>query len=291
MKYLYEYSDILNTPFEAFMFDTLRIGSPVRPHFHHYAEIIYMISGTNNAVINEKEYCLKRGDMLLIYGGDIHSMSFTPGERTVFAGIKFNAARLTVNAGVTPKLSSLLTAARDQGARVNFGGDETKEYDIGSYFTDCVDELDEKRFGYDVAVQARLCLLMLTMMRIWKREGIDFSSLTGHVSEEELSFRNVLEYIDEHLEEGLKVEELAGRCNMSYSHFARKFRELYGQSCKEYIELLRIEKAEELLRFTDQSLNDIGQELGYADCSHFIRMFKKHKGVTPGSLRSGEMTV
>ena len=45
MNYLYEYSDILNTPYEAFEFDTLKNDFPVRPHFHHYVEFIYMLEG------------------------------------------------------------------------------------------------------------------------------------------------------------------------------------------------------------------------------------------------------
>ena len=96
---------------------------------------------------------------------------------------------------------------------------------------------------------------------------------------------NITEYIDLHLDEDLKVSDLAKRCNMSYSHFAKSFREMYGRSCKEHLEMLRVEKAEEMLKFTDYSLSDIAQELGYSDSSHFIREFKKHKGVTPGSVR------
>ncbi|MDE5597394.1 MAG: helix-turn-helix transcriptional regulator, partial [Lachnospiraceae bacterium] len=72
---------------------------------------------------------------------------------------------------------------------------------------------------------------------------------------------------------------------LSYSHFAKCFKELYGRSCKDYIELIKIEKGEELLLFTDSSLSEISQETGFSDCSHFIKTFRKWKKITPGQYR------
>jgi len=68
---------------------------------------------------------------------------------------------------------------------------------------------------------------------------------------------------------------------MSYSYFAKSFHNLYGRSCKEYIEFIRISKAEELLLFTDCDLSYISQETGFADSSHLIKTFRRLKGMTP----------
>ena len=72
---------------------------------------------------------------------------------------------------------------------------------------------------------------------------------------------------------------------MSYSYFAKLFRETYNQSCKEYIEFTRINKAADLLLFTNQDLTYISQETGFADCSHLIRSFKEKYGVSPHQYR------
>ena len=50
--------------------------------------------------------------MILFYRGDIHSLSAVTYDRALFAGIKFDAVRLTVNAGITPKLTTMMMAAR-----------------------------------------------------------------------------------------------------------------------------------------------------------------------------------
>ena len=78
---------------------------------------------------------------------------------------------------------------------------------------------------------------------------------------------------------------LAKMCGMSYSYFARNFRLLYGRSCKDYIEFVRIRKVKDLLMYTELDLNYISQETGFSDCSHLIRVFKQFEGTTPKQFR------
>ena len=87
------------------------------------------------------------------------------------------------------------------------------------------------------------------------------------------------------LPEPLEVQQLAEMCHMSYSNFARLFRENYGRSCKEYIKYIRLNKAQDLLLNSDYDLDYIAQETGFFDCSHFIRTYKKWRGITPKQER------
>ena len=98
-------------------------------------------------------------------------------------------------------------------------------------------------------------------------------------------FFEILEYIDAHASEQLSVERLADMCHMSYSYFAKKFHETYGRSCKEYINYIRVLRAQGFLLNTDYNLDYIAQETGFYDASHFIRTYKKIKGATPKQER------
>ena len=100
------------------------------------------------------------------------------------------------------------------------------------------------------------------------------------------TFAGITEYIEKHYNEPIKISSLAGMCGMSYSNFAKLFKQTYHQSCKEYIEFTRINKAEDLALMTNLDLTSISNETGFADCSHLIRTFKKWKCVTPGQLRN-----
>lgn len=86
------------------------------------------------------------------------------------------------------------------------------------------------------------------------------------------------------------MTDIAKKCGLSYSCFAKKFREQYGMSCKQYIERMRLYKAEDFLLFTEFDLNYISQETGFSDCSHLIKCFKKYKGVTPKKFRADRVS-
>ena len=101
-------------------------------------------------------------------------------------------------------------------------------------------------------------------------------------------FTEVSDYISQHYQEDLSVAELAEKFHMSYSYFAAIFKEYYGQTCKEMILTVRLQKAEDLLLFTDFDLTYISQETGFCDCSHFIKAFKQKYGVTPRKYRMKE---
>ena len=98
-------------------------------------------------------------------------------------------------------------------------------------------------------------------------------------------FYSLSAYIQSHLREGLRVEDLAEYCGLSYPWFAKKFRDIYGISCKDYIEQIRVARVEQFLLFTNLDLAEISEANGYADCSHMIKNFKRIMGITPGQYR------
>lgn len=81
------------------------------------------------------------------------------------------------------------------------------------------------------------------------------------------------------------LAELADRLDVSESTLARRFRELHGCSVGEFVHRLRIRTACEALDGGDRSLSALALELGFADQSHFTRIFRRHTGTTPGRYR------
>ena len=122
------------------------------------------------------------------------------------------------------------------------------------------------------------------LIRIWRTCGFNTDKAVSRPAETD-SIHAVTAYIDAHAGEALRVEDLADMCNMSYSYFAKNFKRHYGRSCKEYIEFIRVNKAVDLLLFTDFDLSYISQETGFSDSSHLIKTFRKWKGVTPKQFK------
>lgn len=98
--------------------------------------------------------------------------------------------------------------------------------------------------------------------------------------------RRVTEYVEEHLAQPIRLEELAGVAGMSSFHFARSFRKAMGITPVRYLWKRRLERAKQLLRDTSTQLAIIAYDCGYSSQSHFATMFKRETGSTPLEYRA-----
>jgi len=96
-----------------------------------------------------------------------------------------------------------------------------------------------------------------------------------------------IEYLEHHYTDPeLSLNELASHANLSASHFSVVFSQEAGQTFKEYLTEIRINKAKELLRMTSLRSADIAYQVGYNDPHYFSSAFKKNTGFSPIEFRS-----
>lgn len=285
MQNLFEHNDTLNSPYEAFLYDTANMAFPIRPHWHYFMELIYVQEGTGQVECDRESYTVEAGDMVIFHPESVHAIYALSGAAFKFEVLKFNVDRLYTENSYAPKLRTILKhASMDEHANVFFQKKELEGFDAADIFKECRKELSERNYGYDIIVHNRICYLLVNLIRLWRQKGFDTDAAL-HFSPETDSIHTITAYIDAHAGEQIKVEELAEICNMSYSYFAKSFKQYYGRSCKEYIEFIRVCKAENLLLFTDFDLSYISQETGFSDSSHLIKTFRKWKGITPRQFR------
>jgi AraC-like DNA-binding protein len=93
------------------------------------------------------------------------------------------------------------------------------------------------------------------------------------------------EMLRAHLEGNLTVNELAGACSLSESHFARCFRKSFGTSVHQRLLQLRIDRAKDLLSRTSKSLVEVALLSGFCDQAAFTRSFSRMEHITPSHWR------
>jgi AraC family transcriptional regulator len=99
--------------------------------------------------------------------------------------------------------------------------------------------------------------------------------------------RAVVEYIEEHLDAGPTLEQLAAVAQLSSYHFARQFKTATGLPPHQYIIMRRVERAKQLLQGGgDFSLAQVAAHAGFSDQSQLSHHFKRLIGVTPGQFRT-----
>ena len=92
--------------------------------------------------------------------------------------------------------------------------------------------------------------------------------------------------LDHFSDPNLMLQDVAKEVSMSNSRFSTVFSQQSGQTFTEYLMYLRINKAKELLRTTDEKASQIASEVGYNDSHYFSYIFKKNVGITPTDYRN-----
>lgn len=96
----------------------------------------------------------------------------------------------------------------------------------------------------------------------------------------------VQDYIENHIEQSLSIEELAGAAGFSKYHFSRIFQGMLQEPLAHYVNRIRMEKAQFLLAHrADKNMTDIAYELGFSASAVFSRTFKNYYGISPREYR------
>jgi len=97
--------------------------------------------------------------------------------------------------------------------------------------------------------------------------------------------RRVTAHIESHLNGSLTHRELAPIVRVSIYHFARAFRESLGESPHAYIMRRRVERAQGQMLTSDIALVRVAHDCGFADQTHFNKVFRRLVGESPGAWR------
>lgn len=280
---LFEYIDVMNTPYQIYMEDVRDPEFRVKGHWHYFVEILYVVKGRIQVDCGKYRHSLEEGDIIVIPPKMLHRICLNHPVPVQYAVVKFDLHGIRIPGVYLTKIRSALATVQEKEPML-FSAPVQKEYELSDYIENCLAELGQKAFGYEMAIYSNLSVMLVRMMRLWEECG-NFIEKQEEQESAVSFFDNILEYMDAHAFEGIRVQELADRCGMSYSNFAKVFKQQFGRSCKEYLEYIRISKAEELVLYSDYDISYIAQETGFADSSHFIRIYKKFKEETPKQAR------
>jgi AraC family transcriptional regulator len=98
--------------------------------------------------------------------------------------------------------------------------------------------------------------------------------------------RRVTEYIQQNLDKNLTLAELAAVACMSPYHFARLFKDSTGVPPHRFVVRQRIARARGVLTTPELSIAQISRMVGFRTPSHFITVFRRVLGITPGTYRT-----
>lgn len=95
-----------------------------------------------------------------------------------------------------------------------------------------------------------------------------------------------IDYVYSHIHNRITIKELSDYLGLSESYLSKLFRKEMGLSISQYILNLKIEKAKNLLQYSEYNVVDIANYLSFSSQSHFIQVFQKYTGMTPHKYRT-----
>ncbi len=98
--------------------------------------------------------------------------------------------------------------------------------------------------------------------------------------------QEAVNYIEQHYQRNLTVEEVADACRLNRSYFSKLFKENVGCPPQEFLIGVRLAKAAELMCSSSLPISEIAVRCGYSNQFHFSRAFRKHYGIPPQKWRA-----
>ncbi|WP_178075791.1 AraC family transcriptional regulator [Paenibacillus oralis] len=253
----------------------------VGEHFHDAWEIYYLVSGERCYFIKNQTYHIRGGDVVLIPMDVLHKTSPSgrlsqPHERIL---INF---RTEAFAGYLPGREGEINRLFEDYPVVRLTAEEQNF--MQPLFSRMLAEQSRRETGYEDYCRLLLSELLLNLVRLAENRPVD----DGEAEAGKRPYREIAEvakYITAHYEENLSLSGLAGRFHLSPYYLSHIFPRVTGMTLVAYINRVRIEQACRLLRETELPVTEIAYRVGYQSGTHFGRVFKKVKGISPQGYR------
>ena len=142
-------------------------------------------------------------------------------------------------------------------------------------------EMSEKRPYHHGTVACLMQTLLFEILRLQEGKESDPHWEVNTDSALLTQITPALRYIEEHYKETIRAADLARTCGLSEVHFRRVFEAYMNMTPMDYVNLVRIQKACDLMSHKDSSMDIIALECGFPSVSTYTRNFKKVLKTTP----------
>jgi AraC-like DNA-binding protein len=261
-----------------------KIGTCImaQAHIHDYIEILYALDGEFQILLGNKEYGFSSGDMVLINSNEIHNIIALSSGVNQYIVIKFEPEMLYISSQSLFEMKYVMPFILNESTHQKiFKKGEIEKTVLPEIIHNLKEEYLNKNYGFELAVRANIYNLFLFILRRWNEQNVDLN-INQDVSKDLVQrLQSVFDYIGNNYQNDITAMDMAQLCNLSYSYFSRLFTNVMKRSFREYLNYVRILKAEKLLTTSELNITEIALLVGFSTSSYFIHQFKHYKGISP----------
>lgn len=248
-------------------------------HSHDSYEIYYMRAGERFYFIKDRSYHVTKGDLVLIHPNVLHKTteSRSPNHERILINFKESFM-----ANIHGEIVEGLYQVFDEGPILHMDARELLAVEtLMEKMLREKKQPDDASEGYMKLLLGELLLMILRHVRQSDRKGRS----TEHPTTLHRKVSDIVKHINEHFYEPLSLKGLADHFHISSYYLCRIYKEVTGFSVIEYVNTLRVQEAQKLLKNTRISVTGITEKVGFESSTHFGRIFKAHCGMSPLQYR------
>ena len=252
-------------------------------HWHSYGEIMFVGPGeTNIYKVNQNTYELLPGDFVLIWPMEMHSI--VDADRTESLVIQFSNAFI----------NSLFDLRRIMHLYRNVHIICIKAHpELAEKLRVIAFKMKDIFLSEQPNRELKCCMLLMEFMLTLDEHRADFAPELANVGQdhytEDIMRRmiTVTDYIKNNLTaDDLSQGTMAEMAGISKDYFSRIFKNVTGMNYSKWLNMIRLEKATELLTQNNCTLTEIAMLSGFQSIPSFNRVFRSEKGMSPGEYRA-----
>ena len=238
-------------------------------HTHTFFQYTYVIAGFGAQIlIGAKLHDAVAGQIYLIAPDTEHKIVFSSQYELIVYEIKFSVSDPTLSA----QLQALPCVIEDSNSQLL--------HSIRSL----ISEYTQQSF-LDLMPYIKLYELLVLLRRSAKNAAASDVHALRPYEMEHSRFVPVLAYINHNLASDISVSDMADVMHMEKGYFSRQFRKVFGTTPMHYLLAVRISRAMNMLEYTELSVNEISEAIGFHNQNSFIKAFKSLYEMTPGEYR------
>lgn len=254
-------------------------------HWHIYIELLFIPlyapeDATISINVNQHIYTLHRGDILLVWPGELHEV--LPNDSKFSNALQFSPALLNSR----PEFSNNYHMFR-QNHLIPYAIAKEFSEEMLCNLQDLIKyhETNDPYRGVEMIICIYRCFITYSRYLDTRHHAEQYSTHTLN----ELTIQKIhaaCSYINSNYTLPLGLEDVAKHIGFSNYYFSRTFKKITDCSFTEYVTQQRIRHAQQLLSDSAQSITDIAFSSGFKSISTFNRVFKEHKGLSPSEFRA-----
>lgn len=244
-------------------------------HFHDEYEMYLALEGKRIFYVGEEEYIVDSGDIIFVNEKVPHKTKNIKDS----SGFIIQFSPLTKSSDTYKHLMQFIKATAPDASL--FNADSKINNELTLCLKNILNENTVKQKSYEEFIIAELYKIFAILYRYEIIKNIDVLFSMKEVEK----ILPAIAYIDKHYKEKITLQQVSDLTNFDKSHFCRVFKKSTNQSLVDYINFVRISKAERLLLSSRKTISEISEETGFLSVAYFTKIFKKLKNCTPSQYK------